>query len=96
MTVADSGSEGLAAFKADGFDLVVTDLGMPGMSGWDVAREIKRLNPKALVVLMTGWSAELDPAKVKESGVDRVVHKPFDVDEVLDLVGEAVALREKM
>ncbi|MBI3741468.1 MAG: response regulator [Chloroflexi bacterium] len=96
VVVASSGAEGLTRFKENKFDLVVTDLGMPGMSGWEVAREIKKIKPKVLVVLMTGWSADLDSRKVKESGVDRVVHKPFEVDDVLDLVGEAVALREKM
>ncbi len=96
VVVASSGAEGVARFKENSFDLVVTDLGMPGMSGWDVAREIKKLKPKVLIVLMTGWSADLDSRKVKESGVDRVVHKPFEVDDVLDLVGEAVALRDKM
>lgn len=96
VVVAESGPDGIAAFKENGFDLVVTDLGMPGMSGWEVAREIKRLNPKVLVVLMTGWAADLDPEKMKEGGVDRIVHKPFDMDEVLGLVSEAVVLREKM
>ncbi len=96
VTVAGGGNEGLSAFKRSGFDLVITDLGMPGMSGWEVARAIKRLNPKTLVVLMTGWTSRLDDEKVKESGVDRVIQKPFDVDTVLSLVDEAIALREKM
>ncbi|OGO40856.1 MAG: hypothetical protein A2Z03_01110 [Chloroflexi bacterium RBG_16_56_8] len=96
VAVADSGYDGIAAFKRDGYDLVLTDLGMPGMSGWEVAREIKRLKPQTLVVLMTGWAAGLDTEKVKESGVDHIVHKPFNVDDVLKLVNEAVGLREKM
>jgi signal transduction histidine kinase/CheY-like chemotaxis protein len=96
VEVADGGPEGLDAYQTKGFDLVLTDLGMPGMSGWQVAREVKRLKPQTLVILMTGWSADLDPDKVKESGVDCIVHKPFDVDEIEKLVREAVALREKM
>ncbi len=96
VVVADSGPEGLALFKESKFDLVMTDLGMPGMSGWEVAKEVKRLKPQTLVVLMTGWATDLDPRKAKESGVDRVVHKPFNVDEVLELLTEAAALREKM
>ncbi len=96
VTVAESGQEGVAAFKRQPSDLVVTDLGMPGMSGWEVAREVKRFKPKTLVVLMTGWASDLDPKKVKESGVDRLVHKPFDVDDMLTLVNQAAALREKM
>jgi CheY-like chemotaxis protein len=96
VAVAGTGSEGISAFKRSGFDLVVTDLGMPGMSGWEVARAIKRLNPKTLVVLMTGWTVTLDEEKVKESGVDRIFPKPFDVDNLLALVNEAIALRDKM
>ncbi len=96
VVVADSGPEGLSLFKERKFDLVMTDLGMPGMSGWEVAKEVKRLKPQTLVVLMTGWATDLDPRKAKESGVDRVVHKPFNVDEVLELLTEAAALREKM
>lgn len=96
VNVADSGPEGIAAFKKRPYDLVLSDLGMPGMSGWDVAREIKRLNPRSLVVLMTGWATELDQQKVKESGVDRVVHKPFDIEEIGALIDEAQGVREKM
>ncbi len=96
VVVADSGPEGITLFKESKFDLVMTDLGMPGMSGWEVAKEVKRLKPQTLVVLMTGWATDLDPRKAKESGVDRVVHKPFNVDEVLELLSEAAAVREKM
>lgn len=92
---AESGREGIAEFKKTTFDLVVTDLGMPGQSGWQVAREIKRLNPKTLVVLMSGWAADVDARKLNENGVDRIVHKPFNVDEVLGLVEEAEALKAK-
>jgi two-component system, NtrC family, response regulator HydG len=68
---------------------------MPGMSGWDVAREIKKINPAALVVLVTGWPIELDQQKSKETGVDRVVTKPVDMPQVLGLIDDAVALRGK-
>jgi CheY-like chemotaxis protein/anti-sigma regulatory factor (Ser/Thr protein kinase) len=97
LNVYDNGAEGVRAFSQPGaFDIVITDLGMPGMSGWEVARAIKEIDPKVLVVLMTGWAAELDPQKVREGGVDRVLNKPFDVDQVLALVNEAVTLRDRM
>jgi CheY-like chemotaxis protein len=95
VTTAESGEKGIAAFKAGKFDVVFTDLGMPGMSGWDVAREVKRLNSKALVVLITGWPIDLNPQKSKEMGVDRVVSKPMDMPQVLGLIEDAVALRGK-
>jgi len=88
VVAAEDGSQGLARFRAGKFDLVFTDLGMPGMSGWDVAHAIKELNPKMPVVLMTGWQISLDPQKAKETGVDRLVNKPFDVPQLLALIDE--------
>jgi CheY-like chemotaxis protein len=93
VTTAESGEKGVAAFKAGKFDVVFTDLGMPGMSGWDVAREVKKLDPKSLVVLITGWPIDLNPQKSKEMGVDHVVSKPMDMPQVLGLIADAVAMR---
>jgi signal transduction histidine kinase/ActR/RegA family two-component response regulator len=93
---AESGSEAIALFKKTGFDLVFTDLGMPGMSGWEVAREIKRLDANAVVVLMSGWAISLDSQRAREMGVDRVLQKPFDVDYLQSLIAESVALRKPM
>ncbi len=95
VTTAESGEKGIAAFNAGTFDVVFPDLGMPGMSGWDVAREIKKINPAALVVLVTGWPIDLNQQKSKETGVDRVVTKPLDMPLVLGLIDDAVALRGK-
>ncbi len=92
-TTAESGEQGIAAFKNGKFDVVFTDLGMPGMSGWDVAREIKKLDAKALVVLITGWPIDVNPQKLRETGVDRIVTKPIDMPTVLGLIDDAVALR---
>lgn len=93
VTTAENGEAGIAAFKAGKFDVVFTDLGMPGMSGWDVARALKKLDSKARVVLVTGWPIDLNPQKSKETGVDRIVTKPLDMSEVLALIEDAVALR---
>jgi signal transduction histidine kinase/CheY-like chemotaxis protein len=91
---AESGAEGIAAFKAGKFDLVFTDLGMPEMSGWEVAREIKKINPQALIGLITGWPIEMTPEELLERGVDRVVSKPFDMPTLLGLIDDAVALKK--
>ena len=96
VSAAETGTEGIALYKRNKFDLVFTDLGMPGMSGWEVAQEIKRINPKAIVVLMSGWAVSLDPQKAHELGVDRILQKPFEVDEVLAVISESFAVRKAM
>src|SRR5260370_3064486 len=47
--------EGLAAFAAESFDVVLTDLGLPGASGEEVARSVARLSPNNPVIRLTGW-----------------------------------------
>jgi CheY-like chemotaxis protein len=80
--VASSGRAGLEMFKKDRFDLVITDLGMPDVSGWDVSKAVKERNPKVPVVVITGWGVDPDQTRMKESRVDLIIYKPFQLDEL--------------
>jgi PAS domain S-box-containing protein len=93
ITAAD-GAEGLHKLKNDPtIDLVFTDLGLPGMSGYEVAQEMKRLRPDLVVGLVTGWGATLDAEAARVHGVDLVVSKPFRFEQVLSIVHQAVVNR---
>jgi DNA-binding response OmpR family regulator len=89
-TSAPDGQQGISRFKAHPFDLVFTDLRMPGISGSDVARAVKQCNANTPVVLVTGWDTEPFEDEIIDSGVDRVLYKPFDMDEILSLVVELI------
>jgi signal transduction histidine kinase/CheY-like chemotaxis protein len=78
VTAADSGTAGVQAFAPDRFDVVVTDLGLPDMDGWQVAAEIKQRSPEVPVALITGWGLNLDGAEIRRRGVDLLVKKPLD------------------
>ncbi|PWB45831.1 MAG: hypothetical protein C3F12_07025 [Candidatus Methylomirabilota bacterium] len=93
---AGGGREGLRLFQQASFDLVLTDLGMPECTGWEVASAIKRTAPRTPVALITGWALTLDRTKLKEAGVDLVLNKPFQVAEVMALVAEGLDLRDKI
>ena len=84
---ADSGAAGLASLAGAAVDCVLTDLGMPGMNGWEVAREIKARAPQIPVLLLTGWSdqAEMDTTP---GLVERILHKPVRFAELLQAVSE--------
>jgi CheY-like chemotaxis protein len=84
--VADDGISGLARFREGAFDLVMTDLAMPGMSGWQVAQAVKAARPQVPVVLVTGWGVEVQADDLKKHGVDRVLTKPFRFDDVRDVL----------
>ena len=93
---ASDGIEALQIFKKEYFDLVLTDLGMPAMSGWEVARTIKKMAPEVIVVIISGWGAELDDRELEKNGVDMVVSKPFRVGQILSLVQEAREIKNRM
>ncbi len=79
VTVAASGEEGLAKFKAspDGFQVVVSDQTMPGMSGAEMAVEILKLKPELPIILCTGYSSTISPDKAKALGIRDFVMKPL-------------------
>jgi len=95
VEVAANGREGVRLFKKKEFDLVFTDLGMSGMSGWQVAKEIKKINDKTPVALITGWQIKSDAAELKAKGVDLMINKPFKVEQVLRLVQEGMEIKDR-
>jgi PAS domain S-box-containing protein len=94
VAFASDGQKGLALFQEKTFDLVFTDLGMPGMSGWEVAEQIKRLSGETPVALITGWEVKQKKQELKSKGVDVVLKKPFRVEEILSLVHDLMAARD--
>ncbi|MFQ6065769.1 MAG: PAS domain S-box protein [bacterium] len=93
VVLAKTSKEGLAKFKKADFDLVLTDLGMPEMSGWQLAKRIKEINPDIPVGMITGWAPAIPKEKMKEEGVDFILSKPFDLTKVVREVN--AALRSK-
>ena len=92
-TLAADGEEGISLFESGEYDIVFTDLAMPGMSGWDVAAAIKAKRRHIPVVMVTGWGVTLEQKDVESAGVDAVVPKPFGVKTVLGLVRSLVGVR---
>jgi CheY-like chemotaxis protein len=83
---ASDGISGIQCLEKGGCDMVLTDLGMPVMNGWEVAKWIKNKIPHIPVGLITGWGTDLEEEKIKESGVDWVIGKPFQVHEILEAI----------
>ena len=85
VELAGGGREGLEKVSGAPFDLVFTDLGMPDVSGWEVASNIRENHPDLPVVLVTGWGATLSEAEISENCIAAVVNKPFDIDLLVDV-----------
>ncbi|PJA27323.1 MAG: hypothetical protein CO189_07390 [candidate division Zixibacteria bacterium CG_4_9_14_3_um_filter_46_8] len=94
VELAADGEEGIVKFKNGHYEVVITDLEMPGISGWDVAREIKGIAPKTKVVLATGWGTQYQGEDSQSKGIDLLVSKPFDMQAILRIVGNANPVSE--
>ncbi len=82
----------LERLRTDPPDVLFTDLGMPVLSGWDLAGQARALHPDLPVVLVTGWGHQLDREQVRESGVCGVVAKPYRAEDVRRALAAALPL----
>ena len=75
---ASGGAEALALFDRNRYDIVLTDLLMPGMSGWDVLAAVRQRDPRMPVVIITGTVPAIGDPRAAQPGV-AVLKKPVDV-----------------
>jgi CheY-like chemotaxis protein len=97
VTLAASGLEGIARVRErDGaFDVVITDLGMPDVPGWEVVEAVKQIDAGTPVIIMSGFDRARATRRAKELGVDLVIAKPFDIQEFLTTVRGLLAGRRR-
>jgi signal transduction histidine kinase/ActR/RegA family two-component response regulator len=88
VTPAGSGAEALALFDASNFDAVFTDIGMPGMSGWELAHAIRERRPSLPLGVITGWGEAVGSVEQRAAQVNWVVTKPFGADRILEMARE--------
>lgn len=92
VSTAESGTAAIERAKRDGFDLAITDLLMPGLSGVDTIVALKGIDPSLPVIVVSGYLSDEAIRRCSEEGAVRVVAKPVHIDELLHVVD--TALRE--
>ncbi len=94
-----SGQEGLETFQREPLDVVISDLSMPSMTGWQFAQAIKEASeargvPRPSFIILTGWGTTMpEEARLEELGVDRVMRKPIKAQRLMAYVSELVRER---
>jgi CheY-like chemotaxis protein len=91
VVTSPDGESGLVELEARTFDLAMVDLGLPGISGLEVAHRLKSRWPATRVALMTGYGDRMGSEDVKSKGVDFVLAKPFSLDQLRSVVDHALA-----
>lgn len=77
VITAEDGYDALAKLRAEKYDLVFTDLRMPGMNGMDVAEQVKARQPWTPVVIVTGYGSKRSEERARAAGVSGFLHKPL-------------------
>lgn len=89
IDTAPSGEEGLAMALATNYDVVVTDLKMPGMGGIEVLKTLRKERPELVVVVFTGYANIETAREALKNGAFDYIPKPFTPEEILDVVQNA-------
>ncbi|HSJ47561.1 MAG TPA: sigma-54 dependent transcriptional regulator [Gammaproteobacteria bacterium] len=93
VTACKTGEEGVAAMQSTAFDLVLTDLRMPGIDGMDVLRHIRETTPEVPVIMITGHATLDSAVDAMKAGAYHYIAKPFRLAEVREVVRGALDLR---
>ncbi|MEW6077348.1 MAG: PAS domain S-box protein [Thermodesulfobacteriota bacterium] len=94
IQTASNGEDGMRKFSEDRYDLVITDLAMPNLSGTALARDIKRNAPDKPVILLTGFGDMPDTIKENQDIVDLVITKPVTLARLREAISQLIYERE--
>jgi DNA-binding NtrC family response regulator len=90
VVMVENGYQAIEAVKKTLFDVIFIDIKMPGINGVQTFREIKRIDRKAVVIMMTAYSVEDLLKEALEEGAYATVYKPFDVDKIIAIIEEVL------
>ena len=90
VEVAQNGIEATEKIEKDVFDLVLTDLMMPGMDGLELLKTVKGTRPEVMVILMTAYGSIETAVEAMRIGADDYITKPVDFDELLIHISKAL------
>ncbi len=93
VRTAANGQEALDCIQKEKIDLITLDIKMPGLSGMDVLRELRKLGSDAAVVIVTGYGTLTDVHDAIRYGAVDFVSKPFNVPDIVAIVNKSVAQR---
>ncbi|MBI3813729.1 MAG: response regulator [Nitrospinae bacterium] len=95
IATAGNGNEGIEKFKGDIFDIVLSDLNMPGMSGLGFLKEIKRLNSRVPFIIITAYGSVETTVKALKDGAFDYITKPVNMEEIVPILKKAVRLKKE-
>src|SRR2546426_1553157 len=96
VLVEKRGDSGLAVAREDSFDVVITDMKLPGLNGLELVRELHAAKPRLPIILMTAHGTTETAIQATKSGAYDYLLKPFEMPEFIELVEKALTSRRMM
>ncbi len=106
VSTARDGTEGLGWLNRDIFDLIITDIKMPGVDGFQILKKAQEITPETFVIMITAFGTTESAIEAMKFGAYDYIHKPFKIDEIRlvvknalekrKLIGEVSILRDKI
>lgn len=93
---ADRAEQALAYLEVENYDVVITDVSMPGLSGREILMHVQNQHPTTPVIVISGKPDGADGKSLIEMGAFAYLTKPFQLDEVEDAVARAIALHDEL
>lgn len=89
VSIAENGQAALALMKIDHFDVVISDIRMPGGNGLDLLKAIQTKRPTPAVILISGFS-DIDESEILKNGASAILVKPFDLEDLVHAICRAL------
>ncbi|MCI0471055.1 MAG: sigma-54 dependent transcriptional regulator [Candidatus Aminicenantes bacterium] len=90
VTAADSSESALKRLKTESFDLIISDIKMPGISGIELLKKTKTLHPEVPVIMITAFASANDAVEAMKLGAEDYITKPFNLDELKLIIDKSL------
>jgi two-component system response regulator HydG len=95
VATANDGNEAIEMVKSKHFDIIFLDVRLPGMDGVETFERVKEIDPQVTVIMMTGYTEEDLLKKAVSEGAYTCVHKPFNMENLIDIVDSIYREKKK-
>ncbi|KAA3618323.1 MAG: response regulator [Calditrichaeota bacterium] len=90
LILVEDGEKGLEKWQQDKFSMLITDIGLPGMSGWEVIESIRKKNNNVPIIIISGWGNQVEFIRGKELNVSHILSKPIDLLSLTSTINECL------
>lgn len=94
VTLAAGGIDGISLLNKDIFDMVITDINMPKVNGFEILKKVRETSPDTLVIMITAFGTTESAIEAMQLGAYDYIHKPFKIDEIRLVVKKAFEKRK--